>query len=136
MRLFTIAAFLLALTPVAAPAQTTPPGVTPGAPGGTMLLTIVLRHDQSKPLPEINAELKRNGFYERFPPAGIEVVSWYVVMGLGQVVTLRLPAERLRDVNSAIEQTAWGGYRTDFYPTYDYRQLAQEAKAKAKADPR
>jgi hypothetical protein len=31
-------------------------------------------------------------------------------------VTPRVPAERLRDVNRAIEQTAWGGYRTEFYP--------------------
>lgn len=130
MRLLVAAASLLALASPAH-AQTTPPGVTPGAPTGTMLLTVVFRHDQSKPLPEINDELKRNGFYARFPPAGVEVVSWYVMMGLGQVVTLRFPSERLRDVNSAIEQTAWGGYRTDFYPTYDYRQLAQEAKAKA-----
>lgn len=134
MRLLLIAAPLLAIAP-SAHAQTTPPGVTPGAPSGTMLLTVVFRHDQSKPLPDINAELKRNGFYDRFPPAGVEVVSWYVMMGLGQVVTLRFPAERLRDVNSAIEQTAWGGYRTEFYPTYDYRQLAQEAKAKAGARP-
>ena len=29
-----------------------------------------------------------------FPPAGIEVVSWYVMMGIGQVATLRLPASR------------------------------------------
>jgi hypothetical protein len=125
-----VAAALVSLAP-AARSQTTPPGVTPGAPKGTMLLTVVFRHDQSKPLPDINAELKRNGFYDRFPPAGVKVVSWYVMMGLGQVVTLRFPAERLRDVNAAIEQTAWGGYRTEFYPTYDYRELAQEAKRKA-----
>lgn len=130
-----VAAIVLALAP-AAGAQTTPPGVTPGAPSGTMLLTIVFRHDQSKPLPDINAELKRNGFYKRFPPAGVEVVSWYVMMGLGQVVTLRFPAERLRDVNAAVEQTAWGGYRTEFYPTYDYRQLAREAESKAGEAPR
>ena len=126
------AAALLALAP-SVRAQTTPPGVTPGAPAGTMLLTIVFKHDQSKPLPDINAELKRQGFYDRFPPGGVEVVSWYVMMGFGQVVTLRFPAERLRDVNAAVEQTAWGGYRTEFYPTYDYRQLAQEARAKAAA---
>jgi len=36
------------------------------------------------------------------------MVSWYVMMGIGQVVTLRVPAERLREVNRAIEQTAWG----------------------------
>ena len=135
MRLLAFAAAALLMLAKTSYAETTPPGVTPGAPSGTMLLTVVLRHDQSKPLPDINAELRRNGFYEHFPPKGVEVVSWYVMMGLGQVVTLRFPAERLRDVNSAIEQTAWGGYRTEFYPTYDYRQLAQEAKVKAGAAP-
>jgi hypothetical protein len=98
---------------------------------GTFLLTVFLRHDESKPLGEINAQLKRQGFYERFPPAGIEVVSWYVMMGIGQVVTLRVPADRLRDVNRVLEETAWGGYRTEFYPTYDYRALAEKARSDA-----
>jgi hypothetical protein len=70
-------------------------------------------HDQSKPLEQINAELRQQGFYKAFPPPGIEVVTWYVMMGIGQVVTLRVPAERLREVNRAIEETAWGGFRTD-----------------------
>ena len=46
-------------------------------------------------------------------------------MGIGQVVTLRFPAEKLREVNVAIEQSAWGAYRTEFYPTYDYRAIAE-----------
>jgi hypothetical protein len=50
-------------------------------------------------------------------------VSWYVMMGIGQVVTLRVPTERLREVNRVIEQSAWGGYRTEFYPTYDYKPV-------------
>jgi hypothetical protein len=33
------------------------------------------------------------------------------MMGIGQVVTLKLPAERLRAVNLAIEQNAWGRSR-------------------------
>jgi hypothetical protein len=53
------------------------------------------------------------------PPPGVETVSWYVAMGIGQVVTLRLPASRIREVNRVLEDTAWGAYRTDFYPTYD-----------------
>jgi hypothetical protein len=48
----------------------------------------------------------------------------------GQVVTLRVPSERLREVNVAIEKTAWGGYRTEFYPTYDYRAIAEDQRAK------
>jgi hypothetical protein len=35
------------------------------------------------------------------------------MMGIGQVVTLRVPAERLREFNRAIEETAWGGFRTE-----------------------
>ncbi len=95
---------------------------------GTILLTIFLRHDQAKNLDEINNQLLKNGYYEKFPPAGMEVVSWYVVMGIGQVVTLRLPAERLREVNVVLENTAWGPYRTEFYPTYDYKERAEEQR--------
>jgi len=58
------------------------------------------------------------------------VVSWYVMMGIGQVVTLRFPAERLRDVNLALEQSAWGAFRTDFYPTYDYKPIAEAERKK------
>jgi hypothetical protein len=100
-------------------------------PKGTFLLTIFLKHDQSKPLEQINAELRQQGFYKAFPPPGIEVVSWYVMMGIGQVVTLRVPAERLREVNRAIETTAWGGYRTEFYPTYDLKAVAEQLHAEA-----
>ena len=41
-----------------------------------------------------------------------------------------VPAERLREVNRAIEQTAWGGFRTEFYPTYDLKAVAEELHAK------
>jgi hypothetical protein len=98
---------------------------------GAFLLTIFLKHDQSKPLGQINAELRQQGFYKAFPPPGVEVVSWYVMMGIGQVVTLRVPAERLREVNRAIEQTAWGAYRTEFYPTYDLKPDAEDLHNKA-----
>jgi hypothetical protein len=99
---------------------------------GTFLLTIFLRHDQSKPLPKINEQLREQGFFKAFPPPGVEVVSWYVMMGIGQVVTLRVPAAKLREVNVAIENTAWGGYRTEFYPTYDYKALAARMRATGK----
>ena len=102
----------------------------PSAQQGQMLLTVFLRHDQSKTLGEIRAELEKNGFFQKFPPAGTEVVSWYVMMGIGQVVTLRFPVDRLRDVNLALEQSAWGAFRTDFYPTYDYKQIAETERKK------
>ncbi|MGT2474423.1 hypothetical protein [Paraburkholderia terrae] len=121
---------LAALAPLPAAAQTNPGTMPTPAGDGTFLLTIFLKHDQSKPLPKINQQLADQGFYKAFPPPGIEVVSWYVMMGIGQVVTLRVPANRLREVNRAIEETAWGGYSTDFYPTYDYKAIAEQARAK------
>lgn len=99
---------------------------------GTMLLTIFLRHDESKTLDEINAHLKRTGFDMNFPPPGTEVVSWYVMMGIGQVVTLRFAPEKLREVNLAIEHGAWGGFRTEFYATYDYKPVWQESRQSKK----
>jgi hypothetical protein len=104
--------------------------ISPTGGPGMEMLTIFLRHDQSKTLDEINEHLRSRGWYKNFPPAGVEVVSWYVMMGVGQVVTLRFPAEKLRDINQVIEREAWGGYRTEFYPTYDYRALYQLEQSK------
>jgi hypothetical protein len=104
-------------------AQTAPAENAAPTPENAVLLTIFLKHDQSRPLSELQAQLDRQGFYKAFPPAGIEVVSWYVMMGIGQVVTLRLPATRLREVNRIMENSAWGSYRTEFYPTYDYKAI-------------
>ncbi len=97
----------------------------------TILLTIFLKHDQSKTISEISAELEQSEFWTKFPPEGVTVESWYVMMGIGQVVTLRLPPSKLRPVNLAIEQSAWKAFRTEFYPTYDAREIAEQARAKA-----
>jgi hypothetical protein len=110
----------------AAPAENAAPTAD-----NAVMLTIFLKHDQSRPLGELNAQLEKQGYYKAFPPPGIEVVSWYVMMGIGQVVTLRLPASRLREVNRIFETTAWGGYRTEFYPTYDYKAVGMANHDKA-----
>jgi hypothetical protein len=108
-----------------------PPGSAEATADNAVLLTIFLKHDQSRPLGELNAQLARQGFYKAFPPPGIEVVSWYVEMGIGQVITLRLPASRLREVNRILEDTAWGAYHTEFYPTYDYKPMGMAEHEKA-----
>jgi hypothetical protein len=87
------------------------------------LLTIFLKHNQAKTLAEINEHLEKTGFWKKFPPEGVEVVSWYVMMGIGQVVTLRVPPEKLRAVNLAIEQNAWGAFSSEFYATYDFKPV-------------
>ena len=128
----TLATAVAANSPASAQATDAPPvGSATVTADNAVLLTIFLRHDQSRPLRELDAQLARQGFYKAFPPPGIEVVSWYVVMGIGQVVTLRLPASRLREVNRVLEDTAWGAYRTEFYPTYDFRDIGLAAHDKA-----
>jgi hypothetical protein len=114
-------------------AQTAPAPAENAAPtaDNAVMLTVFLKHDQSRPLSELNAQLEKQGYYKAFPPAGVEVVSWYVMMGIGQVVTLRLPASRLREVNRILENSAWGSYRTEFYPTYDYKAIGIAAHDKA-----
>jgi hypothetical protein len=102
----------------------------PAAASGELLLTVFLKHRQSMNLAELNQKLEETGFWRKFPPPGVEVVSWYVMMGIGQVVTLKLPAEKLREVNLALEQNAWGAFETEFYPTYDFRPVWQEIQAR------
>jgi len=126
--LLALPALCLLLTDSTAGGQPAPP---PKDTGQTML-TVFLRHDQSKTLGEIRAQLEKEGFFQKFPPAGTEVVSWYVMMGVGQVVTLRFPPDKLREVNLALEQSAWGAFRTEFYPTYDYRQIAESERKKTR----
>ena len=115
-------------TSLATPAAPDSPPVVAPADKGMSTLTIFFKHDESQTLDEINARLRRQHFYESFPPPGVEVLSWNVLMGVGQVVTLRFPSERLREVNRAVEKTAWGGYRTEFFPTYDYRPTAAKER--------
>lgn len=112
-------------------ASSTPaPSAAGPAPGNTILLTVFMRHDQTKTLDEINAHLDKSGFRKNFPPEGVEIVSYNIVMGIGQVITLRLPPEKLRAVNLAFEKGAWGAFRTEFYATYDYLPVIREQNAK------
>ncbi len=135
-RVSAIAAALLmgCAMPTLASAQTTAApaaGAATATADNAILLTVFLKHDQSRPLSELNAQLAKQGFYKAFPPAGMEVVSWYVAMGIGQVITLRRPASRIREVNSVLEDTAWGAYPTEFYPTYDYKAVGMGEHDKA-----
>jgi hypothetical protein len=98
----------------------------------TMLLTVLLKHDQSKNLEEIQAHMKRLDWWERFPVEGTRVVSWTVAMGLGQIVTLELPPSLLSLVNVELERSAWGVFRTECYPTYDFVPVRERIRERVK----
>ena len=41
-----------------------------------------------------------------------------LMMGIGQVLVLKMPPEKLRAVTVAIERGAWDAYETEFYINY------------------
>src|SRR6202023_2577332 len=55
---------------------------------GKIMLTVILRHDQTKTLDEINDHLAKTGFRKQFPPDGVEILSYHIVMGVGHIITL------------------------------------------------
>jgi hypothetical protein len=139
----TIAAILLASlvssacfaaepAPAAAPIPTAAPSVA--TPSDYVLMHFILRQDQSRNLAEIQQVMRENKFWAEFPPEGIPVESWYVVIGLGQVVTLRVPPARLREVNLALERTAWKIFRTEAYAAYDLKKVAESFREKARME--
>ena len=91
--------------------------------GVDILLTVFLKHDQSKVLEEFQTTLDARDWWRRFPPEGVEIVSWTVAMGLGQIVTLRLPPDRLQAVNVELERSAWGVFRTEIFVSYDFLKV-------------
>ena len=93
-----------------------------------VLLTVLLHHDQSKRLDEITAHLKKTGFYRDFPPKGAEVVSWVVAMSYGFIITLRVEPGAFRDVNLFMERKAWGAFRYEVFPAYDFAPIAAHLK--------
>ncbi|WP_235940991.1 hypothetical protein [Cyclobacterium roseum] len=99
----------------------------------SLMITIFMKHHQDKNIEELKEIRDKNGFLEDFPPPSAKVVNWYVMMGIGQVVTLRIPASELRNLNMAVEKSVWGAFSTEFYPTYDLYPHIQQAKEELKA---
>jgi 2-iminobutanoate/2-iminopropanoate deaminase len=102
-------------------------------PAGEILLTVVLKHDQSQNLDQLQTKLAMRRWWDRFPPEGVSIDSWYVVMGIGQIVTLRLPPDKLAAVNVEIERSAWGVFTTEFYPAYDFVPVRERITARYRA---
>jgi len=93
-----------------------------------ILVTVILHHDQSKTLEEITAHTKKTGFYRDFPPEGSELVSWVVAMSYGFIIQLLVEPNALRNLNRFIEQKAWGAFRYEIFPSYDFTPIAEKFK--------
>lgn len=92
------------------------------------VVTVILHHDQSKTLDQIMAHLRETGFYRDFPPEGSELMSWVVAMSYGFIIHLRLEPDGLRKLNLFMEQKAWGAFRYEVYPSYDFKPIAEKLK--------
>lgn len=123
-----------AFLPLLSAQQPTKPNPSPGpsfepSPLPTedsVLVTLVLKHQQDKNLPEIRRILEAQGFWDIFPPKDCRVLSWTLAMGLGHVVVLQVPVSSIRRLNLAVENGAWGAFNTEFYLSYDYKAIWQE----------
>jgi hypothetical protein len=98
----------------------------------TMLLTIVMRHHAGMTLDQVQSHMKKVDWWERFPVEGTRVVSWTVAMGLGQIVTLELPPSLLPQVNLELERSAWGVFKTECYPTYDFIPVRERIRERVR----
>ncbi len=138
---------LLGATPIALQAQepATPAATSPGpsfepkpiALEDSVMVTLILKHQQDKNLQEIRRVLEAQGFWDMFPPEGARVISWTIAMGLGHVIVMQVPVHAVRRLNLALENGAWGAYDTEIYLSYDYRSIWEEyieKREEARAD--
>ncbi|MDM0072814.1 hypothetical protein QTH90_00350 [Variovorax sp. J2P1-59] len=105
---------------------------TSPAASQTMLLTIVMKHHPGLTLDDVQSRMKASDWWESFPPEGTRVVSWTVAMGLGQILTLELPPEKLPLVNLELERRAWGVFSTECYPTYDFIPVRERIRERVR----
>ncbi len=141
---FKLVALLLLLLPFALLAQD--PATKPSGPSidpskinvaDSVQVTLILKHQQNKNLTEIRRKLESNGFWDLFPPKEARILSWNIVMGLGQVITIQLPATAVRSLHLAIQNGAWGAYDTEIYMSYNYLDIWKdyiEKREEARAD--
>ncbi len=97
-----------------------------------VLLTLVLKHHAGLVLDDIQSRLKASDWWERFPIEGTRVVSWTVAMGLGQIVTLEVPPHLLGQVNLELERSAWGVFKVEVYPSYDFVPVRERIKERVR----
>jgi hypothetical protein len=57
-----------------------------------------------------------------------ELVSWVVAMSFGFIIQLRVEPDAIRNVNLFFEKKAWGAFRYEIYPSYDFVAVAEKFK--------
>ena len=105
---------------------------SPSADAEPVLITLILKHHAGLVLDDIQSRLKASQWWERFPIQGTRVVSWTVAMGLGQIVTLQVPPHLLGQLNLELERSAWGVFKVEVYPSYDFVPVRERIKERVR----
>ena len=105
---------------------------SPSADAEPVLITLILKHHAGLVLDDIQLRLKASQWWERFPIQGTRVVSWTVAMGLGQIVTLQVPPHLLGQLNLELERSAWGVFKVEVYPSYDFVPVRERIKERVR----
>ena len=95
-----------------------------------LLPTILVAGLDRITLEEMGENLRTNGFFEKFPPEGVEVVSWIQLMSFGHVVTMKVPPRKVRELNRAIESSSYATFKSEVYLGYDFWPVIQAIKAR------
>lgn len=98
-----------------------------------VMLTLFLKHAPGLDLDAIQSKLKSKDWWSRFPIEGVELVSWVVAMGFGQIVVLKTPAHLVPAINLELERSAWGVFNTECYVSYDFVPVRERIIARVKA---
>ncbi len=92
----------------------------------SLMVTVILKHQQDKNLLEIRRKLESNGFWDLFPPREARVLSWQIAINLGHIIVLKLPANAVRTLNLSLENGAWGAFNTEIHLSYDYLSIYRD----------
>lgn len=122
-------------TPATPKAPEVKQALTLNAPVGplesdSILVTVILKHQQNKNLPEMKRILEAQGFWDLFPTSDARVMSWTLAMGMGHIIVLKIPPSAIRRLNLSIENGAWGAFDSEIYLSYDYKPIWQESQEK------
>lgn len=99
----------------------------------SITMTVIMRHQQTNPVDSIQGKVMKQSFYKKLNSSHSKILSWNVVMGIGQIVTLKFKRQYLREINQVFESGAWGGFNTEFYPTYDFLPVYPKMLEKEKS---
>ena len=108
-------------------------GAAQSATSETVLITVIFHHHPGLALDDVQSKLKASDWWESFPPQGVRIVSWTVAMGFGQIATFELAPGLLPALNLELERRAWGVFRTEVYPAYDFLPVRERIRARVRA---